>query len=52
MAYPELRLLSLPQPILVLGTMFAVASAYVYQWFGAEFFIVIMNILPFPYPYP
>jgi sterol desaturase/sphingolipid hydroxylase (fatty acid hydroxylase superfamily) len=43
-----LFLLSLPQPILVLGTMFAVASAYVYQWFDAEFFTVIMMILPLP----
>ncbi|MFT4747040.1 MAG: sterol desaturase/sphingolipid hydroxylase (fatty acid hydroxylase superfamily) [Congregibacter sp.] len=43
-----LFLLSLPQPILVLGTMFAVASAYVYQWFDAEFFTVIMIILPLP----
>ncbi|MFT5677092.1 MAG: sterol desaturase/sphingolipid hydroxylase (fatty acid hydroxylase superfamily), partial [Paraglaciecola sp.] len=41
-------LLSLPQPILVLGSMLAVASAYAYQWFDAEFFTVIMIILPLP----
>jgi sterol desaturase/sphingolipid hydroxylase (fatty acid hydroxylase superfamily) len=41
-------LLSLPQPILVLGSAFAVASAYVYQWFDAELLTVIMIVLPLP----
>jgi sterol desaturase/sphingolipid hydroxylase (fatty acid hydroxylase superfamily) len=41
-------LLSIPQPLLVLGTMLAVASAYTYRWFDAELFTVIMIILPLP----
>jgi hypothetical protein len=44
--------LSLPQPLLVLGTMFFVASAYIYQWFDAEIFTVIMIILLLLLPLP
>ncbi|MFT4046359.1 MAG: sterol desaturase family protein [Solimonas sp.] len=41
-------LLGLPQPVLVLGSALAVASAWVYDWIDPGLFSVIMTILPLP----
>jgi hypothetical protein len=39
---------TLPQPILVLGSMLAVASAFTYGWAEPKLFALIMIILPLP----
>ncbi|TXS95570.1 sterol desaturase family protein [Parahaliea maris] len=41
-------LLTLPQPLLVLGSMFSVALVYTYQWFDPGLYAVIMTVLPLP----
>jgi len=41
-------LLTLPQPVLVLGSMFAVASIYTYEWVDPDLFSAIMIVLPLP----
>ena len=39
---------SLPQPLLVLGSMFAVATAITTEWMNADLFTTIMIVLPLP----
>ena len=39
---------ALPQPILVLGSMFLVATMITSQWMNHELFAAIMIILPIP----
>jgi sterol desaturase/sphingolipid hydroxylase (fatty acid hydroxylase superfamily) len=39
---------TLPQPILILGSMFAVATAFVYEWTDPELYSLIMILLPLP----
>jgi sterol desaturase/sphingolipid hydroxylase (fatty acid hydroxylase superfamily) len=39
---------SLPQPILVIGSMIAVATAFLYEWTDPELFALIMIVLPLP----
>ncbi len=39
---------TLPQPILVLGSMFAVASAFAYNWMDPKLFALIMIVVPLP----
>jgi sterol desaturase/sphingolipid hydroxylase (fatty acid hydroxylase superfamily) len=39
---------TLPQPILVLGSMFAVATAFTHEWTDPKLFALIMMILPLP----
>ena len=41
-------LLSLPQPVVVLGAMFAVSSASIYHWFDVELLTLILIVLPLP----
>ncbi|WP_317931997.1 sterol desaturase family protein [Halioxenophilus sp. WMMB6] len=41
-------LLTLPQPVLVLGSMLTVASAYSYEWVDPDLFAAIMTVLPLP----
>jgi sterol desaturase/sphingolipid hydroxylase (fatty acid hydroxylase superfamily) len=44
----QVFLWSLPQPILVLGSMIAVATAFTYEWTNPELFAMIMIVLPLP----
>ncbi len=41
-------LLSLPQPILVFGSMLAVATIYTYEWMDPDLFAAIMIVAPLP----
>jgi sterol desaturase/sphingolipid hydroxylase (fatty acid hydroxylase superfamily) len=39
---------TLPQPILIFGSMFAVATAFVYEWTDPALYALIMILLPLP----
>ncbi|MFN3237308.1 MAG: sterol desaturase family protein [Pseudomonadales bacterium] len=44
----ERILWTIAQPVLVVGALFVIASAYVYEWTNADLFALVMIVLPLP----